>query len=44
MKILECLCENQGDHANHRIPLESHEKNMKILEFHKRILKIMKVI
>ena len=26
MKILECLCENHGDHANHRIPLENHKQ------------------
>ena len=44
MEILECLCENHADHENHRIQLENHKQIMKILQFHKRILKIMKVI
>ena len=39
MKILECLCENQGDHANHRIPLESHKKKNENLRIPQKNLK-----
>ena len=44
IKILECLCENHADHENLRIQFDNNKKVMKILEFHKRILKKMKVI
>ena len=44
MKIIEFHLKNHEKYEDHRIPNENHENHKNLLEFHVRIMKIIKII
>ena len=43
-KNLKIPCENHENHENHKMILENHKQIIKIIEFHTRITKNLKIL